>query len=98
MKIRLDRTMCDGFGMCAKHAPSYFSLDDWGYASLVGTGEVPEADQPAVLRALLDCPVHAIIDVAGGPIVVPTSAPIPDEAPEPHPETDANEAEWGFVR
>ena len=38
MRIRLDRTMCDGFGICAKHAPEYFSLDDWGYASLVGDG------------------------------------------------------------
>ncbi len=40
MKIRLDRTVCDGFGVCAKHAPGYFSLDDWGYASLIGDGTV----------------------------------------------------------
>ena len=32
MRIKLDRTLCDGFGICAKHAPEYFSLDDWGYA------------------------------------------------------------------
>jgi ferredoxin len=55
--------MCDGFGICAKHAPEYFSLDDWGYASMIGTGHVPEADQAAVQRALLDCPVHAIIEM-----------------------------------
>ncbi|CAN5527915.1 hypothetical protein BH09ACT8_BH09ACT8_62180 [soil metagenome] len=61
MRIRLDRTMCDGFGVCAKHAPDYFSLDDWGYASLVGNGAVPEQDRDAVQRALFDCPVHAII-------------------------------------
>ena len=36
MKIKLDRTMCDGFGKCAEHAPSVFSLDEWGYASLAG--------------------------------------------------------------
>ena len=42
MKIRLDRTVCDGFGVCAKHAPGYFSLDDWGYASLIGDGTVAE--------------------------------------------------------
>lgn len=66
MRIRLDRTMCDGFGICAKHAPEYFSLDDWGYASLIGNGTVPEADQPAVRRALLDCPVHAIIEMHEG--------------------------------
>ncbi|WP_197380324.1 ferredoxin [Mycolicibacterium mengxianglii] len=61
MRIRLDRTLCDGFGMCARHAPQYFSLDDWGYASLEGSGRIPEADRDAVTRALLDCPVHAII-------------------------------------
>lgn len=63
MKIRLDRTMCDGFGFCAKHAPKYFSLDDWGYASLTGDGAVDEADEHDVMRALLDCPVHAIIEI-----------------------------------
>jgi ferredoxin len=67
MRIRLDRTMCDGFGICAKHAPEYFSLDDWGYASLVGNGIVPEADQDAVRRALFDCPVHAIIEMSTEP-------------------------------
>lgn len=60
MKIRLDRTRCDGFGICARHAPRHFSLDDWGYASLEGDGSVPPAEQDGVLRALLDCPVHAI--------------------------------------
>lgn len=64
MRIRLDRTLCDGFGLCAKHAPEYFSLDDWGYASLEGNGRIPEADRDAVQRALLDCPVHAIIAMA----------------------------------
>lgn len=63
MRIKLDRTLCDGFGICAKHAPEYFSLDDWGYACLEGNGEVPERDRDAVMRALLDCPVHAIIEI-----------------------------------
>jgi ferredoxin len=60
MKIRLDRTICDGFGVCAAHAPNLFSLDDWGYAALVGTGEIDPADEDAATRALLDCPVNAI--------------------------------------
>ncbi|MBU9765963.1 ferredoxin [Mycobacterium sp. TNTM28] len=63
MKVKLDRTLCDGFGLCAKHAPEYFPLDDWGYAVLKGDGNIPEADQDAVRRALLDCPVHAIIEL-----------------------------------
>ena len=63
MKVKLDRTLCDGFGLCAKHAPEYFPLDDWGYASLQGDGSIPAADEDAVRRALLDCPVHAIIEL-----------------------------------
>ena len=66
MKIKLDRTLCDGFGKCAEHAPAMFSLDEWGYASLArglsADAELPaELEQPA-RRALLDCPVHAIIE------------------------------------
>ena len=63
MKIRLDRTLCDGFGICARHAPGYFSLDDWGYASLAGDGVVEPGDRDGVMRALLDCPAHAITRV-----------------------------------
>ncbi|AHH18954.1 hypothetical protein NONO_c41700 [Nocardia nova SH22a] len=63
MRVRLDRTLCDGFGICAKHAPGYFPLDDWGYASLEGNGRIPAADHDGVHRALLDCPVHAIIEM-----------------------------------
>lgn len=97
MRIKLDRTMCDGFGLCAKHAPEYFSLDDWGYASLVGNGEIPDEDHDAVTRALLDCPVHAIIEMgehraAAQPVLNA------EEAPEPHVKSDDNEAIWGFVR
>lgn len=65
MKIKLDRTLCDGFMRCAEHAPEKFSLDDWGYASLIGKGDVAEADEGGVRRALLDCPVHAIIELPG---------------------------------
>jgi ferredoxin len=64
VRIRLDRTLCDGFGTCARHAPEYFSLDDWDYASLVGNGEVPPADRDQVMRALMDCPAHAIIEMS----------------------------------
>jgi ferredoxin len=84
MRIHLDRTLCDGFGICAKHAPGYFSLDDWGYACVIGDGAVAAADRDAVMRALMDCPVHAIMEM--------------DEDPAAHLKTEANEAEWGFTR
>lgn len=96
MKIKLDRTVCDGFGLCAKHAPEYFSLDDWGYASLVGDGDIPEQDHDAVMRALFDCPVHAIISMSEHKPDAPKT-PSAQEVPEPHPATEGSEAE-GFVR
>lgn len=98
MKIRLDRTVCDGFGICAKHAPDYFSLDDWGYACLIGDGTVADQDRDAVMNALLDCPVHAITELgerAPNSTHPPSSS---DEDPAAHLKTEANEAEWGFTR
>lgn len=63
MKIKLDRTVCDGFGLCAVHAPETFSLDEWGYVSLAGAGDVAPEHEQGVRRALLDCPVHAITEL-----------------------------------
>ncbi len=59
MRIKLDRTVCDGFGTCAEHAPELFSMDEWGYPSLVGTGDVTELQEAPARRALLDCPAPA---------------------------------------
>ena len=99
MKIRLDRTVCDGFGICAKHAPGYFSLDDWGYASLIGDGTVAETDRDAVKRALLDCPVHAITEIGDRrPSVPHPLLSESDDDPAAHVKTESNEAQWGFTR
>lgn len=64
MRMKLDRTLCDGFGQCAVHAPHLFSLDEWGYANLRGNGEIANEDAEAGRRALLDCPVHAITELS----------------------------------
>ncbi|MGY4712552.1 ferredoxin [Mycolicibacterium sp. CBM1] len=93
MRIRLDRTLCDGFGTCAKHAPKYFSLDDWGYAALVGDGVVPDADRGDVLRALFDCPVHAIVEISPDEFNGESPAKVPTTDEEP-----AFEARWGFAQ
>ena len=98
MRIRLDRTVCDGFGVCAKHAPEYFSLDDWGYASLEGNGEVAEGDRGAVIRALLDCPVHAITEWGEHRDAEPHERSVGADDAAENLKTEANEAEWGFTR
>ena len=101
LRIHLDRTLCDGFGACAKHAPAYFSLDDWGYACLVGDGTIPDVDRHAVMRALMDCPVHAIMKLGDrrpdDAQPINTTAAF-DEDPAAHLKTEDNEAEWGFIR
>lgn len=98
LRIRLDRTLCDGFGICAKHAPGYFSLDDWGYASLIGDGTVPEEDRDAVMRALLDCPVHAIIYMGEHRPPGKAAAPHTENGSEPTLNSDDSEAISEFVR
>lgn len=97
MRIKLDRTLCDGFGNCAKHAPDYFSLDDWGYAVLVGDGNIPEHSRDDVRRALMDCPVHAIMEL-GERRPDDSLTPVPNEPDLENLKTDDNEAEWGFTR
>ena len=65
MRIKLDRTLCDGFGMCAEYAPETFSVDEWGYVSLhEGADNVSAEHEDGVRRAILDCPVHAIVEFA----------------------------------
>jgi ferredoxin len=61
VRIKLDRTVCDGFGVCGLRAPEVFSLDEWGYAALVDrSGAVPAQQEAQVRRALAACPVRAI--------------------------------------
>jgi len=67
MRIKVDRPQCDGFGVCGLHAPEVFSLDEWGYATLVDrSGEVPARSEPQVRKALASCPVHAITTLDDG--------------------------------
>ncbi|MDT5413096.1 MAG: ferredoxin, partial [Mycobacterium sp.] len=80
------------------HAPEYFSLDDWGYASLEGNGEVAEGDRRAVIRALLDCPVHAITEWGEHRDAEPHERSVGADDAAENVKTEANEAEWGFTR
>ena len=51
------------------------------------------------MRALLDCPVHAITEIGDlKPSVRRTETLRDDEDPAAHLKTEANEAEWGFTR
>jgi ferredoxin len=61
MRVRLDRTKCQGYGTCAEECPSLFELDEFGYAQLkVEDGAVPEGDEDRALAAERACPERAI--------------------------------------
>ncbi|GAB7002580.1 ferredoxin [Nocardioides sp. AN3] len=60
MKATVDATKCEAYGTCAELCPSVFQLDEWGYASLVGDGEVPTGDEARATEAAASCPEHAI--------------------------------------
>jgi ferredoxin len=61
VKVRVEAAKCEGFGICATHAPEVFVLDEWGYASARGDGDVAAGEEPRAQRAILDCPAHAIV-------------------------------------
>ena len=57
LRVRIDRTLCVGFGDCVTEAPDAFVLDDTGTAVFVTPDLV---DRDRLLRACDVCPVDAI--------------------------------------
>jgi ferredoxin len=57
LRIRIDRTLCVGFGDCVTEAAEAFVLDDTGTAVFVKPEQV---DRERLLRACDSCPVDAI--------------------------------------
>jgi ferredoxin len=60
MKLIVDPTKCDAYGLCVETAPDLFELDDFGYASVAGGGDVPEDRAEAARAAVQGCPAGAI--------------------------------------
>lgn len=60
MKVQVDSTKCDAYGLCVDSAPQVFELDDFGYATARNGGVVPEGQEAAAEAAIKACPVQAI--------------------------------------
>jgi len=60
MKLVVDPTKCDAYGLCVETAPDLFELDDFGYASAASDGRVPEERAEAARAAVKACPAGAI--------------------------------------
>ncbi len=70
-RVRIDRTLCVGFGDCITEAPEAFVLDESGTAVFVKPEDV-EAER--LLRACDACPVDAItVWTSDGSQIVPSS-------------------------
>lgn len=60
MKLVLDSTACQGYGLCQQAAPDLVDLDDWGYAGLVGDGAIPGSLGGHAHAAVEICPAQAL--------------------------------------
>jgi ferredoxin len=57
LRVRIDRTLCVGFGDCVKESPEAFALDDDNVAIFTTPDAVA---REALLRACASCPVDAL--------------------------------------
>jgi len=69
LTVRIDRTICVGFGDCVTAAPQAFEQDAEGIAEL--RAEADAVDRERLLEACAACPVDAIIvlDAEGNQLV-----------------------------
>lgn len=59
MKVRVNPTKCQGYGVCIELAPDNFVRDDWGLVQ-AAQGDIDPDDLPAVFGAVTQCPISAI--------------------------------------
>ncbi|MGW1805703.1 ferredoxin [Streptomyces sp. NPDC002078] len=59
MKLLLDSTRCQGYGLCQEPAPELIDLDEWGYAR-VREREVAPSAESAAEAAVAACPNCAL--------------------------------------
>ena len=60
MKVYVDPELCQGHNRCYALAPELFDVDDYGYASAIGDGEVPPGLEEKARLAVANCPEQAI--------------------------------------
>lgn len=59
MKVRVDRTLCQGHARCWSTAPDVYTLDDEGYCD-IGELEVPAGLEADAREGAEACPEEAI--------------------------------------
>lgn len=59
MRIRVDRDLCQGHGVCESEAPEVFAVSKDGVLTILDEAP-PEAQRAAVELAVTYCPTHAL--------------------------------------
>jgi ferredoxin len=72
-RLAVDRTRCDGHGLCAALLPDGIARDEWGFP-VVAPSEVAERD---ARRAIAACPSLALYLSVPAPSVPTSSRPTP---------------------
>jgi ferredoxin len=60
MKIHVDSDKCQGHNRCYVLAPELFDVDDYGYATELNDGVVPDGLVEKAELAIANCPERAI--------------------------------------
>lgn len=60
MKARIDAIKCQGYGTCVDRCPELFEFDEWGFAAVIGEGDVPESLEESARTAQRACPEDAV--------------------------------------
>ena len=61
VRIRVDADKCQGHNRCYSLAPELFDVDDYGYATAAGDGEVPAGMEDKARLAAANCPEYAVL-------------------------------------
>ncbi|HEY9374884.1 ferredoxin [Streptomyces sp.] len=59
MKLLLDSTRCQAYGLCQEQAPELIELDEWGYAKVIVL-DVPPAAEESARACAESCPNSAL--------------------------------------
>jgi ferredoxin len=60
MRIRVERSRCQGHAMCFAAAPELFTIDELGYTELSGDLEIDEVHEEHARLGARACPERAI--------------------------------------
>jgi ferredoxin len=61
MRLVVDTSLCNGYGMCHHEAPGLVDLDEAGYAVVLGDGVVTGETLEVAENAVAMCPAQALL-------------------------------------